>query len=102
VRTRRQRLGQHFLRDERVARDIAAALPPGPRVLEVGPGQGALTRQLLERFPLVRAVELDHVLAASLARNLREPPGLEVRHGDALGDDLDDLGSEGPATCPTA
>lgn len=96
MRTRRQRLGQHFLGDERVAREIAGALPAGPRVLEIGPGQGALTRQLLERHSVVRAIELDRELAGSLARRLGRPAGLEVRTGDALTDDLDQVAAQGP------
>jgi len=97
VRTRRQRLGQHFLCDAGTAHAIAAALPPEPpRVLEIGPGKGALTRCLLARFPAVRAVELDERLARGLASRLGDPPGLEVRHADALADPLDDLAGDGP------
>ena len=97
MRTRRQRLGQHFLCDAGTARAVAAALAPEPfRVLEIGPGRGALTRALLERFPVVRAVELDARLAVGLAARLGAPAGLEVRHSDALADNLDELGSGGP------
>ncbi len=93
VRTRRQRLGQHFLRDAATARAIVAALADEPpRVLEIGPGRGALTRPLVERFATVRAVELDGALAAGLARTER----LEVRHADALTADLDELAGGGP------
>ena len=93
VRTRRQRLGQHFLRDAATARAIVAALADEPaRVLEIGPGRGALTRPLIDRFATVRAVELDGALAAGLARTER----LEVRHADALTTDLDELAGGGP------
>lgn len=61
------------------------------RVIEIGPGQGALTRLLLERFSLVRAVELDARLAAGLAGRLGGPVGLEVVTADALTVDLDQL-----------
>lgn len=97
VRSRRQRLGQHFLRDHRVAVAIADALAAEPpRVLEIGPGRGALTAPLVERFPLVRAVELDGRLAEGLAVRLGEPVGLEVWHADALHDDLHELTRGGP------
>ncbi|MDD5563002.1 MAG: 16S rRNA (adenine(1518)-N(6)/adenine(1519)-N(6))-dimethyltransferase RsmA [Thermoanaerobaculaceae bacterium] len=97
VRTRRQRLGQHFLRDAATARAVAAALAAAPpRVLEIGPGRGALTGPLLERFGRVRAVEVDAALAAGLAARLGAPPGLEVRHADALADDLEALAEGGP------
>ena len=96
MRTRRQRMGQHFLGDGRVARAIADALPAVPaRVIEIGPGRGALTRPLLARFPIVRAVELDDALAGALGRALGHPPGLEVRHGDAVTADLDELAGGG-------
>lgn len=83
-------MGQHFLRDRRVAEAMAAALPPGTsRVLEIGPGTGALTGPLLERFPRVRALELDRALAASLPGRLGRPAGLEVVVTDAVNADLD-------------
>jgi 16S rRNA (adenine1518-N6/adenine1519-N6)-dimethyltransferase len=85
-------MGQHFLRDTGVARSIAAALPDAPdRVLEIGPGWGALTRFLLARFPFVKAVELDRALADRLAERLGSPSGLEVLRSDALAVDLDEL-----------
>ncbi len=81
----RRRLGQHFLADGRIARAVAEALPASPpRVLEIGPGKGALTRELLRRFPRVMAVELDRQLAAGLTARLAEPEGLDVVVGDAL------------------
>lgn len=97
MRTRRQQLGQHFLRDRRVAEAIVAALPGEPaRVIEIGPGQGALTRPLLARFPRVRAVELDPELARALPGRLGHPPGLEVVGEDALRSNLDLLTADGP------
>ena len=89
LRTRRHRLGQHFLRDGRVAHAIVAALPDDPpRVLEIGPGQGALTRYLIERFATVRAVEVDPALATR-ARSALAPAGVDVVQADALDMDLD-------------
>ena len=97
MRRRRQRLGQHFLRDPATARAIVAALADTPpRVLEIGPGKGDLTRPLLERFSRVRAVELDDGLAAALPGRLGSPANLEIRHGDALTLDLDGLAEGGP------
>lgn len=53
-------LGQHFLRDEKVARAIVAALTASGDVLEVGPGTGVLTQYLLEREEIdLKAVEID-------------------------------------------
>lgn len=97
MRSRRQRLGQHFLRDARVATAIVKALAEEPpRVLEIGPGRGALTGPLVARFPQVRAVELDGHLAETLAARLGNPANLEVWHGDALHCELDQLAAGGP------
>lgn len=71
-------LGQHWLYDEAVLADICddAAVNTGDVVLEVGPGLGTLTRQLLMRGAEVVAVEFDHALAQNLPSQLREdsPP----------------------------
>lgn len=66
-----QRLGQHFLRDDRTVRRIieAAGIEPGMRVLEVGPGPGVLTEPLSEAVGSegrVIAIEADPVLAEAL------------------------------------
>ncbi|MCQ2445115.1 MAG: 16S rRNA (adenine(1518)-N(6)/adenine(1519)-N(6))-dimethyltransferase RsmA, partial [Mailhella sp.] len=78
-------LGQHFLRDEGVLRRIAALVgaEPGDRLMEIGPGPGALTA-LLREMPWERLILLekdDHYAAEHAARPL---PGLEVIPGDAL------------------
>jgi 16S rRNA (adenine1518-N6/adenine1519-N6)-dimethyltransferase len=60
--TLKKSLGQHFLRDENITRKIVSALLERPfeRLLEVGPGGGALTKHLLELDGVeLRAVELD-------------------------------------------
>jgi 16S rRNA (adenine1518-N6/adenine1519-N6)-dimethyltransferase len=64
----RKSLGQNFLIDHNLIRKLAdaAALQPGDTVLEVGPGTGALTEELLARACRVVAVELDKGLAALL------------------------------------
>jgi 23S rRNA (adenine-N6)-dimethyltransferase len=77
----RPELGQNFLVDRRVVARIAALVPPGP-VLELGAGDGALTRQLAVRSDAVTAVELDPARVAGLRRTL----GGRVRvvHADML------------------
>jgi 16S rRNA (adenine1518-N6/adenine1519-N6)-dimethyltransferase len=82
-------LGQNFVHDPNTVRRIvrAAALEPGERVLEVGPGLGSLTLGLLAAGHPVTAVEIDPVLAAALpatvAGRLPDAP-LTVVHADAL------------------
>ena len=79
-------LGQNFLVDRNALEAIvdAAALPAGARVLEIGPGLGVLTEEMLRRGFAVTAVEKDPVLAERLAEALGNPPNLTVRAGDAL------------------
>ena len=64
----RKRFGQHFLHDRNILARIVTALAPKPddRVVEIGPGTGALTRELLTRVAHLDAVELDRDLIARL------------------------------------
>lgn len=97
MRTRRQRLGQHFLADPDVAEAIVGLLPPQPpRVLEIGPGHGALTLLLAARFRRVLAIELDGALAAGLRHRVAEQTAVEVMHADALDVPLDRFAAERP------
>lgn len=77
-----RRLGQHFLSDPAILGRIADALEPQPgeTVIEVGPGRGSLTEELLARGLQVIAIEKDR----ALAEELRERENLSVIVGDAL------------------
>ena len=79
-------LGQNFLVDRNALEAIvdAAALPAGTSVLEIGPGLGVLTEEMLRRGLVVTAIEKDPVLAERLAEALGNPSNLTVRAGDAL------------------
>jgi 16S rRNA (adenine1518-N6/adenine1519-N6)-dimethyltransferase len=70
--TTRKRFGQHFLHDAGVLRRIVEAIAPqrGDAVVEIGPGEGALTRPLLERLERLTAIEIDRDLAARLSREI--------------------------------
>lgn len=83
---RRARLGQNFLADRRVARRIvqAAGVEPDDHILEIGPGRGALTRDLAARAARLVAVELDAALAAGLRAKLADRPNVRVIAEDAL------------------
>ena len=65
----RKRFGQHFLHDPVVLKRIVDAVNPARDdcVVEIGPGEGALTRPLLERLDRLTAVEIDRDLAAALS-----------------------------------
>ncbi len=89
---RRPKLGQHFLTDQSVLERIAkAAASAGDTVIEIGPGRGALTVQLVCIARRVVAVELDRVLAAALPAECGHPSNLEVVQGDVLNLDLKEL-----------
>ena len=79
----RRRFGQHFLTNPRLLERIADALHPEPGdiVLEIGPGQGALTEALLRRGARVTAIEIDRDLVTVLRDRL---PQVKVVEGDAL------------------
>jgi 16S rRNA (adenine1518-N6/adenine1519-N6)-dimethyltransferase len=83
-------MGQNFLIDRNALVSIVdAGLAPvaasdAPRILEIGPGLGVLTEEMLARGCTVAAVEKDPVLAARLADALGRPAGLTVTSADAL------------------
>lgn len=83
-------MGQNFLIEDRVPRDIAAASGAGPGVgvLEVGPGIGSLTVQLAGRADRVVSVELDRSLLPILVETLADCPNAEVVPGDILKTDI--------------
>ena len=80
----RKRFGQNFLRAPHVVEQILAAaeLSAGERVMEIGPGRGALTDQLLAAGAEVLACEVDRDLAAAL--ECRGAARLTVHLGDVL------------------
>jgi 16S rRNA (adenine1518-N6/adenine1519-N6)-dimethyltransferase len=82
VRTTRRALGQHFLRDPGIARAIVDLVAPTSRdlVVEIGPGEGALTDELARRAGRVVALEVDRTLIDRLRRRL---PTVEVLEADA-------------------
>jgi 16S rRNA (adenine1518-N6/adenine1519-N6)-dimethyltransferase len=81
----RKRFGQHFLHDPRILARIVAAIDPRPedRVIEIGPGEGALTAGLLERVQRLEVVEIDRDLAARLMERFPSK-ALVVHCADAL------------------
>jgi 16S rRNA (adenine1518-N6/adenine1519-N6)-dimethyltransferase len=94
----RKRFGQHFLHDQGIVRRIIDAVAPGPddRLVEVGPGRGALTWALLARAKRLEVIEIDRDLAAALRADPRAGRGLHVRVGDVLDTDFLQLRGEGP------
>jgi len=83
----KKRYGQHFLADPNILGVIGrlAELGPDDVVLEIGPGEGVLTRHLAERVRHVHAVEIDRDLEPTLTGIA---PNVDVVFGDALQIDL--------------
>jgi 16S rRNA (adenine1518-N6/adenine1519-N6)-dimethyltransferase len=82
----RHRFGQNFMIDQNLVRVIADAAAPaaGELVIEVGPGTGTLTEELLSRGVDVVAVEIDRDLAKLLRELFGSEPGFKLIEGDAL------------------
>jgi 16S rRNA (adenine1518-N6/adenine1519-N6)-dimethyltransferase len=83
LRSVKKEYGQHFLVDRNILDVIGrlADLRPDDVVLEIGPGQGVLTRYLAERVAHVHAIEIDRSLETAL-RDL--PANVDLVFGDAL------------------
>ena len=83
----RKRFGQHFLHDPAVIERIAAAIAPdrGEALVEIGPGRGALTRQLLASdCGSLDAIEIDRDLAALLRGEFAGDSRFCLHNADAL------------------
>ena len=93
---KKPRLGQNFLIDADACRRVVAALGniTQDSVLEIGPGQGALTRLLAHAAGHLTLIEYDRVLAAALATEFAPAPNVEVRHADILTLDISVLAHE--------
>lgn len=89
----KKHLGQHFLIDPNVIGKIVEAVgaPTGAAVVEIGPGEGALTGALLARYPDLTAVEVD---AEAVAHLHAAHPALDLRHQDVLDVDWAALAAE--------
>jgi len=82
----RHRFGQNFMIDQNLVRVVADAgeIQPDELVIEVGPGTGTLTEELLSRGARVVAVEIDRDLGSSLRERFTTESRFELIEGDAL------------------
>ena len=95
MHTPRKRFGQNFLEDRAVVRQIIAAIDPrrGDRIVEIGPGPGALTAPLLDHVARLDVVEIDRDIVCSLRARF-PPESLHVHQGDALEFDFSVFGAD--------
>jgi len=92
----RRAIGQNFLVDENVARKIVdASQVESQTVVEIGPGLGILTSDLLERAKLVVGIEVDKKLCEFLSKRFQEAPNLVLINADFLGLDIEELSCYG-------
>ncbi|NER34689.1 MAG: 16S rRNA (adenine(1518)-N(6)/adenine(1519)-N(6))-dimethyltransferase RsmA [Oscillatoria sp. SIO1A7] len=104
----KKRFAQHWLSNDKIIADIIEAAElshdslqseaiANSRVLEIGPGTGILTRQLLPKAQSVVAVEIDRDLCKKLVKKLGQIENFLLLQGDILSLDLDSLLARAPA-----
>jgi 16S rRNA (adenine1518-N6/adenine1519-N6)-dimethyltransferase len=91
----RKRFGQNFLHDPGIIQRIVQAIAPQPgdNLVEIGPGQGAITLELLPLVGQMHAIELDRDLVSPLAERCAALGRLEIHSADALKFDFSSLAS---------
>src|SRR5674476_58058 len=82
-----KKFGQNYLNDPNILRKIVEEIDPaeGDNIIEIGPGLGALTKKLLEKVPIITAVEIDKRVGEELKAKF---PGLHLLTQDFLKTDL--------------
>lgn len=90
----RKRFGQNFLKDQSVLDDIVSAIAPKPtdHMLEIGPGMGAMTENLLPYLSQMDVIELDRDLVVYLKKRFPADK-LTIHQGDALSFDFRTIGA---------
>ena len=92
----RKRFGQHFLNSSDVIEQIVSAVLPqeGETMVEIGPGQGAITAPLAIGASTLHAIEFDRDLIAKLNRQFQDHPNVIIHEADALQFDFSTLGDQ--------
>jgi 16S rRNA (adenine1518-N6/adenine1519-N6)-dimethyltransferase len=93
----RKRFGQNFLHDPGVIHNIVTAIHPreGEKLVEIGPGKGALTRHLLQACGSLDVIELDRDLIPILQKECSLLGELRIHNADALKFDFSALAAKG-------
>ena len=94
----RKRFGQNFLHDQQVIDRIIASIAPRPSdlLVEIGPGQAALTRPLLDSGAELHLIELDRDLVAKLEERFAGNSNITIHSCDALKANLPELTGHRP------
>ena len=82
----KKRFGQHFLIDQQIVHAIVSNINPKPDdvIIEIGPGNGVLTKPIAQSKPNLHIVELDRDLIPTLERKFSHYPNISIHQGDAL------------------
>ncbi len=82
----RKRFGQNFLTNQDIIRRIVTSISarPDDRIIEIGPGKGAITQQLIELCPQLQVIELDRDLIPVLIAQFSKYPHFKIHQEDAL------------------
>lgn len=93
VHKARKRFGQNFLVDQSIIDRIVTSISPktSDQLIEIGPGQGAITRQLLDSCPSLQVIELDRDLVPILLAQFATYPDFIIHQQDALTTDFSQL-----------
>ena len=91
----RKRFGQNFLTDDGVIDGIVSAIAPtsSDKLIEIGPGKGALTEPLLQQCPALTVIELDRNLVTYLHALQKRYPLLQIVQNDVLDVDFTQFAS---------
>ena len=94
----RKRFGQNFLHDQQVIDRIIACIAPraSDLLVEIGPGQAALTRPLLESGAELHLIELDRDLVSRLQKQFEDSPNITIHSCDALNANLPEITGNRP------
>ncbi len=89
----RKRFGQNFLTDQGIINSIVRSVNPKPtdRLVEIGPGQGAITKQLVDSCPQLQVIELDRDLIPILLAQFAKYSEFKIHQQDALSFDFTSL-----------
>jgi 16S rRNA (adenine1518-N6/adenine1519-N6)-dimethyltransferase len=95
-REAKKHLGQHFLHEKGIISKIVQAVDPKPgdRLVEIGPGQGAITFPLLDRHGALTVIEFDRDLIAPLTEASKPHGDLTIVHADVLSVDFTALAGD--------
>ena len=92
----KKRFGQHFLIDQQIVHAIVSNINPKSDdvIIEIGPGNGVLTKPIAQSKPNLHIVELDRDLIPTLERKFSHYPNISIHQGDALKFDYSSIGKK--------